>query len=243
MLLGQAESGKSTLQKQFQLYYSSHSLERERPAWRPVVYFNIIKAVRMILEELDYEFTQPQSPNSPPLPQVPQPQSYPRQLPSPQPSRSHTPSNGKGKAPEWSSGYANNSNGKGKAPEHGTGTANWSANGTGRGWRDDLAELRTKLLPLIAVEDTLASDLSGGVTVTGGRTGVFVRAGWQALLTPTVNRAWPAPARGASGPPPNDLVARMLTAARNEIVELWRHPSVRALVNLRKLRLEESAAL
>jgi hypothetical protein len=56
MLLGQAESGKhltekllfkthftrrflgkSTLQKQFQLYYASSTLDYERPSWRPVV--------------------------------------------------------------------------------------------------------------------------------------------------------------------------------------------------------------
>ena len=53
MLLGQAESGKSTLQKQFQLYYSSSTLEKERPSWRPIVYFNVLKAVRMILDELE----------------------------------------------------------------------------------------------------------------------------------------------------------------------------------------------
>ncbi|KAJ7019202.1 guanine nucleotide binding protein, alpha subunit [Mycena alexandri] len=57
MLLGQAESGKSTLQKQFQLYHASHALEVERPSWRIVVYANLIKAVRTILEELDYEFS------------------------------------------------------------------------------------------------------------------------------------------------------------------------------------------
>ncbi|KAJ6594618.1 guanine nucleotide binding protein, alpha subunit [Mycena capillaripes] len=57
MLLGQAESGKSTLQKQFQLYHASHTLETERPSWRLVVYANLIKAVRTILEELDYEFS------------------------------------------------------------------------------------------------------------------------------------------------------------------------------------------
>ncbi|KAJ7803762.1 G-protein alpha subunit-domain-containing protein [Mycena olivaceomarginata] len=57
MLLGQAESGKSTLQKQFQLYHASHTLEVERPSWRIVVYANLIKAVRTILAELDYEFS------------------------------------------------------------------------------------------------------------------------------------------------------------------------------------------
>ena len=32
MLLGQAESGKSTLQKQFQLFYASKSLDSEKPS-------------------------------------------------------------------------------------------------------------------------------------------------------------------------------------------------------------------
>ncbi|CAK5265500.1 unnamed protein product, partial [Mycena citricolor] len=57
VLLGQAESGKSTLQKQLQLYHASHILDAERPAWRIVVYANLIKAVRMIFEELDFEFS------------------------------------------------------------------------------------------------------------------------------------------------------------------------------------------
>jgi len=57
MLLGQAESGKSTLQKQFQLYYASKSLEGERPCWKPVVYFNVIKAIRLIFNELEYQFS------------------------------------------------------------------------------------------------------------------------------------------------------------------------------------------
>ena len=53
--LGQAESGKSTLQKQFQLMYAPRSLEEERVAWRPVVYLNIIKSLRTILEALDLD--------------------------------------------------------------------------------------------------------------------------------------------------------------------------------------------
>ncbi|KAF8143374.1 guanine nucleotide binding protein, alpha subunit [Mycena galopus ATCC 62051] len=57
MLLGQAESGKSTLQKQLQLFHASQTLNAERPSWRIVVYANLVKAVRTILEELDYEFS------------------------------------------------------------------------------------------------------------------------------------------------------------------------------------------
>lgn len=206
MLLGQAESGKSTLQKQFQLYYASQSLDRERPAWRPVVYFNIVKAIRMILEELEYELAQPQ--------------------PVPAPHTSSSRSHHGHASPSASGSGANGHN------------APW-------GWSEDLSQLRTKLLPLIAVEDAIASDLSGGVTFAGGKAGVYVRAGWQALVTPTMNRAWPgsAPRSAGNGPAVNDLVARMLTANREEVYQLWNHPVVRSLLKLRKLRLEESASL
>ncbi|KAF9509041.1 hypothetical protein BS47DRAFT_185527 [Hydnum rufescens UP504] len=37
LLLGQSESGKSTLQKQFQLLYAPTSLETERLAWRGIM--------------------------------------------------------------------------------------------------------------------------------------------------------------------------------------------------------------
>lgn len=53
LLLGQAESGKSTLQKQFQLMYSPDSIDKERASWRTVVYFNIARSVKHILDTLD----------------------------------------------------------------------------------------------------------------------------------------------------------------------------------------------
>ncbi|KAI0711965.1 G-protein alpha subunit [Cerioporus squamosus] len=53
LLLGQAESGKSTLQKQFQLMYNPSGLDEERLSWRTVVYFNIARPVRRILEALE----------------------------------------------------------------------------------------------------------------------------------------------------------------------------------------------
>lgn len=53
LLLGQAESGKSTLQKQFQLLYNPTSLDEEALSWRTVVYYNIARPVRRILEALD----------------------------------------------------------------------------------------------------------------------------------------------------------------------------------------------
>ncbi|TFY51497.1 hypothetical protein EVJ58_g10536, partial [Rhodofomes roseus] len=178
MLLGQAESGKSTLQKQFQLYYACQTLDRERPSWRPIVYFNILKAIRMILSEVDYEYFS----NTPTSPLMPSPV-------------------------------------------------------------DHVAHLRNKLLPLVASEEALASELSGGITVTGGKSGVFVRAGWQALNTAT--RSWPlADIRNGSGPRApvmTDIVAKTLDANQNEIEDLWHHPGVRSLLATNKLRLEEYA--
>lgn len=232
MLLGQAESGKSTLQKQFQLYYASHSLDKERPAWRPVVYFNIIKAVRMILEELDYEFSQSPSQARPQL----------ASAPPPLPPMSET---ARGKLPAVpGSGAAFKVGGPGSSGTNNYSSPNGSASNASGGWQEDLAQLRTKLLPLVAVEDALARDLSGGVTVAGGRPGVYVRSGWQALVSPMASRGWHGMGNGSSGGPPvNDLVARMLAATKDEVSALWKHPSVRSLMKHRKLRLEESASL
>ncbi|KAI6037566.1 guanine nucleotide binding protein, alpha subunit [Pisolithus marmoratus] len=180
MLLGQAESGKSTLQKQFQLYYAHQTLDHSRPLWRPVVYFNVIKGVRMILDELDYELST---------------------LDSDQTT-------------------------EGQAVVHA------------------LAPLGD-LVPLTSMEDSLASELSDGVSVAGGRSGVYVRAGWQALVTPlSPNRSKAAPATG--GPPPavahvTNLASRTLMSVQNEIDDLWKHPAVRILLNNRRIRLDESA--
>lgn len=193
MLLGQAESGKSTLQKQFKLYYAHQTLEHERPHWRPVVYFNIIKAVRMILDELDHEL----------------------------------------------STLGADESTEGQAVVH---ALNPLGDISG-----DISILRAHLLPLISVEDSLASELSNGVSVPGGRSGVYVRAGWQALVTPlSPNRSRAAPATG--GPAPavaqvTNLASRTLISVQEKIDKLWKHPAVRILLNNRRIRLDESAPL
>ena len=53
MLLGQAESGKSTLQKQFQLLHSPASLDAERASWKIVIFYNVVHAIREILNGLE----------------------------------------------------------------------------------------------------------------------------------------------------------------------------------------------
>ena len=181
MLLGQAESGKSTLQKQFQLYHASQTLDRERPSWRPIVYFNTIKAVRSILDELDWDFTTNQE------------------------DEAYIDSN----------------------------------------WPTQISRIRHKLLPLVSLEDSLASELSGGVTVAGGRSGVFVRSGWQSVVTST--RSWPvATLSGGSSSRPDvvaNMAARLLSELQYDVDELWQHLAVKTLLRMRRLRLDESAAL
>ncbi|KAJ3806855.1 guanine nucleotide binding protein, alpha subunit [Lentinula lateritia] len=186
MLLGQAESGKSTLQKQFQIYYASQSLDRERPFWKPVVHFNIIRAVKTMLEEIDYELSQPEGEDSG----------------SKQPSA---------------------------ATEH---VFRPSAHEL-----ETLSVLRTRLLPLVALHDSLASELSGGVSFSRGLTGVFVRAGWQGLLQSNPgSRAARGSVVGVAG-----LAAKALDSSREDIQALWAHSSVKELIQERKLKLEESA--
>ncbi|PIL28042.1 hypothetical protein GSI_09893 [Ganoderma sinense ZZ0214-1] len=252
MLLGQAESGKSTLQKQFQLYYSSSTLDRERPSWRPIVYFNVLKAVRMILDELDYEFglgpgghggASPSAPSSPPSPSLSHAAHLAHLAPSPSrlvPSTS---------ASTWT-GHAS-----GSGSGSGSGSSTHSRGTTNPAWLGELGLLRNKLLPLVASEDALASELSGGIHVAGGRTGVYVRSGWQAL-TGGGGRSWPLAdgfttqqgtggigGKGGAGSAVTNIVAKTLAAVMDEVEMLWWHPGVQGLLKGNKLRLEEYAAL
>ncbi|KAG8729635.1 hypothetical protein FRC11_008322, partial [Ceratobasidium sp. 423] len=53
LLLGQSESGKSTTLKQFQLMYSPNAFHAERASWRAVIYLNLARSIRRILDALD----------------------------------------------------------------------------------------------------------------------------------------------------------------------------------------------
>ncbi|KZP22348.1 G-alpha-domain-containing protein [Athelia psychrophila] len=191
MMLGQAESGKSTLQKQFQLFYASQSLEHERPSWRPVVYLNIITAVRMILDNLDMEETM----DSNVLPDSSSELSQMIRIASPV----------------------------------------------------STGDLRGALLPLVAIEDQLASQLSGGVdSLGGGLTGAYVRPGWQERVDPAGisydGHNTSKDSKEASMIELTELTARTLTDVWETVMDLWRHPAVRRKLQLRKLRLEEAAS-
>lgn len=55
LLLGQSESGKSTTLKQFQLLHAPQDFHQERIAWRFVIYLNLLRSVRRILDAISPE--------------------------------------------------------------------------------------------------------------------------------------------------------------------------------------------
>ncbi|KAG8755236.1 hypothetical protein FRC14_004237 [Serendipita sp. 396] len=53
LLLGQAESGKSTTLKNMKLVYAKESFSKERAYWKPIIHFNILKHVLLIIRLLE----------------------------------------------------------------------------------------------------------------------------------------------------------------------------------------------
>ncbi|KAF7305699.1 hypothetical protein HMN09_00723100 [Mycena chlorophos] len=165
ILLGQAESGKSTLQKQFQLYHASQTLDAERPSWRIVVYANLVKAIRTILEELE------------------------------------------------------------------------------QGPRTRFFALRRELLPLIALESTLTSQLSDGVSFSGPRSSSLLaprQAGGGTRLVGT--RPLGSLREVPEAVVATNRAAQVLGMCARAVDALWRHRSVKELIRSRKLRLDESGS-
>ncbi|TFK49602.1 G-protein alpha subunit [Heliocybe sulcata] len=220
LLLGQAESGKSTLQKQFQLMHNPASIEQERSSWRTVVYFNIVRSIKRILDTLEaYDdiFEDSESEGDAPG------------------TASESPSG----ASILHSNYAGSS----QSHQSRSGSAPPATEA-----QKQIANLRLRLGPLVTADTGLGDRLSGGVTVSGsGKGGVYVRSGWQTrtVLGRRHGRA-SIDSRNAefkSGEVIKDElvqdVARMLDASKDDIKELWDHPTVRRMIARRKLRLEE----
>ncbi|KIY53423.1 P-loop containing nucleoside triphosphate hydrolase protein [Fistulina hepatica ATCC 64428] len=61
VVLGQSDAGKSTFCKQFQLMHAPHIFEDELPLWRPIIYLNIIRAVRAIFDDIELASVVPTS--------------------------------------------------------------------------------------------------------------------------------------------------------------------------------------
>ncbi|KAJ7364248.1 guanine nucleotide binding protein, alpha subunit [Mycena albidolilacea] len=216
LLLGQAESGKSTLQKQFQLMYKPNSIEQERASWRTVIYFNVVHSLKHILTTLeawDDSFEDD--------PRAPQP-----------------------------TGYYDQASSSSQIPPVPTAPSRAESPAFG-GRNNRIVSLRNRLTPLLATDAPLADRLSGGINVSGsGKGGVFVRSGWQAR---TIDKALVKGLKKASNESrgregyihedDGDIllqdVGRMLSALKDDVRELWAHPTVKGLIMKRKLKLDE----
>ncbi|KAH7926088.1 G-alpha-domain-containing protein [Leucogyrophana mollusca] len=244
LLLGQAESGKSTLQKQFQLMYSPASLESERMSWRTVVYFNVVRSIKKILTTLESfddidDGTDSQS--------TLERQEYGDDLPP--------------RSPSVQQSVHSSQIGVALSPPSPVSPADGNQpNSPIKGHVTAIADLRRRLLPLTNTEPQLADRLSGGVAVSGsGKGEVYVRSGWQARTIQKGQKMIGRRSKKSEVPleltnersatalsvldadPLVDDVATMLDQSRDEIKTLWDHPIVRALIGSRKLKLDEWA--
>lgn len=247
LLLGQAESGKSTLQKQFQLLYSPQTLEKERASWRTVVYFNVVRSLKHILDTLqswndlaeEYQSSggsSDQGYSSSGSNAIAGPSTSRHRYPPVASSSAHRATESISKNGYDSSTTSSSSVGKSDNPSY------------------QIANLRRRLSPLVAMDTQLADLLSGGVTVAGsGRGGVFVRSGWQARAIEnssslTKMGRWGKRATGKDPEAQSPInaademmhnVQRMLELSNDDIETLWAHPIVKKMIADRKLKLDE----
>ncbi|KAF8223873.1 guanine nucleotide-binding protein [Tricholoma matsutake] len=242
LLLGQAESGKSTLQKQFQLMYKPSTIDQERISWKTVIYFNVIRTLKHILatleawdDSLDDELEQAADDTA-----------------SINPTKTRI--NGISDQPSPSTSLLNSASVPSITGSPGRASPTPSpANASKEASVAQIAYLRRKLLSLVSFDAQLADRLSGGITVSGsGKGGVYVRSGWQARTIENAlgrlkhrQSSHDEAAKKAStshdvAPDPLvEEVGRMLTVSKDDIKELWSHPTVKGLIARRKLKLDE----
>ncbi|PPQ91720.1 hypothetical protein CVT25_012861 [Psilocybe cyanescens] len=246
LLLGQAESGKSTLQKQFQLMYKPNSLDQERSSWTAVIYFNVVHSLKQILNTLE-QWDDVLDDDSGDILDI-------------NPISSHrSKSNGIADQPSPSTSLMDSNgavNGSPSSIAHSEAPS--TSNNVGQS-KDagalQIANLRRRLSPLMAAESQLADRLSGGITVSGsGKGGVYVRSGWQArtienALTKIKQTKRPSIAnekkprvsesQDFTPDPMVQEIGRMLEACEEDIHELWSNQTVKGMIAKRRLKLDE----
>ncbi|EDQ98792.1 Galpha13 [Laccaria bicolor S238N-H82] len=238
LLLGQAESGKSTLQKQFQLMYKPTSMDQERASWTAVIYFNVVHSLKHILATLEaWDDTLDEDAEAQPT--------------STDDSQSIIPNkaHGNGIADQLSpstsllTGSITQGSPSSLMPSEASGSHSHSMK---EGGALQIANLRRRLSPLVAADAQLADRLCGG------KGGIFVRSGWQARTIENalgkIKQKRPSAksekkTREIEPQEPQDPlvqdVGRMLELSVQDIRELWHHPTVKGLIAKRKLKLDE----
>jgi guanine nucleotide-binding protein alpha-1 subunit len=210
--------------------YSPDTLDQERASWRTVVYFNIARFVKRILETLEshgdtFDENIPEGPIYDSVSSKRTLEDIIHQDAVDEPSSSRPYSSSTSVVTES---------------------------------QREIATLRLRLSPLVAAEATLADRLSGGVRVSGsGKGSVYVRHGWQ-LRSSIRNLSSASRSRGPTGVLPSPVfeggnnvnvaevieeVGRILDASKEDVKALWQSDVVQKMIKRRRLRLEEWAEL
>ena len=247
LLLGQAESGKSTLQKQFQLMYKPNSLDQERSSWKTVIYFNIVRSLKHILTTLESwdDVLEDDDTNDDTQSVLPTKQRSQRIADQPSPSTSlmHGGDIYQGSPKSLAQSEPSASSGGHSSPKDAGAV--------------QIANLRRRLSPLISSDSQLADRLSGGISVSGsGKGGVFVRTGWQArtienaLGKGRISKSSSHEKRARESICREEVidalvqdVGHLLQVCEGDIGELWSHPTVKGLILKRRLKLDEWSEL
>ncbi|KAJ7187293.1 G-protein alpha subunit [Mycena filopes] len=245
LLLGQSESGKSSVLRNFRLAFTPKYFESERLVWKTVIQLNLISSIKKILEILQDEWDSPgpSSSSSPPSPT--EPDSKP---PSPKPSElgsvhkrlalSLSPllafETSISRLLDAEAVSVSGGSGAGYAGAGGGKNANGAGGGggvtvrPGGGWKEKLAGFGRAAgsgsgsSPPSSSSPEAGSPVEGSEGNTDGGTGGNANAG------------------GGGGGDPS-LVTTVLAACTPEILALWADPAVRRLLEAREVRLEEES--
>ncbi|PIL27629.1 hypothetical protein GSI_10781 [Ganoderma sinense ZZ0214-1] len=213
LLLGQSESGKSTTLKNFQLMNTPKAFRAERASWRSVVHLNVVRSIRAILEAIaDAQMHQASLNNNSPI------RTHPPEL-------VHSPS----------------MSSLGSRYRHPPLTA-------------EHLKLKLRLSPLIQVEEALIRKLtpegSGEFEATQLRANgshadraraldkevaVNSQFAWKGMLSRVLNRN----SLDSLEPTDPDDPARILQACADDMITLWRDPTIRKMLRAQGIRLED----
>jgi len=245
LLLGQAESGKSTTLKNFQLAFSPAHFRNERLAWRTIIQLNLIRSVKTLLEVIQEEWSNPTEAPPPAQPQLSE--------------------KARGKLPMGApvpNGPVNGS----KSSAAATRSIRFSAQPQASVSLTDVhRRTRMRLLPLLTIESDLTKKLfpelapalnsqpeaAGSVNGNGinghpktavpGVKEMCVRAGngWKDVLVKLQKEQKDKLKGKGNVAGTTDELTTVLDACRDDILSLWEDQAVRAVLKRRGVRMQD----
>ncbi|KZV91373.1 G-protein alpha subunit [Exidia glandulosa HHB12029] len=231
LLLGQAESGKSTTIKNLQLMFQPNAFHAHRKAWRAVIHLNLINSVRYILDTLQDEEDEEAA------------DTFNRNRPSSSLTTVSAPPLNPGSSVSSTSTSSTSTMNISRPPIH---------------LSPEQKRVRMRLSPLMRVGDELGVKLSpeyydpkansmtkySSTQSTSylynqpGARELTVRSGsgWKAAFGVKPSGAPPTRSGGTAA---EDEAARVLHACVDDIWTLWTDPIVKEVLKKRKVRLQE----